>query len=133
MYTFSCSYPCWVGVPGAVVFALAPPELGPDFEKDVRRLPGLLPSPLGPCGVLLGPRPSPAKCGGTSIEPLRLPGRLVLGLLNATEPRREEAEAESTESRLWLSRPRVAPRDSWDRQDSQYRDWKFSTWTACVL
>jgi hypothetical protein len=41
---------CGLGVPGAVAFALAPPEPVPvpDFENDVLRLPGLLPNPLGP-------------------------------------------------------------------------------------
>ena len=42
---------------------------------------------------------SPAKCGGTRIDPLLLPGLEVEGLENANEPLREDAEAEITESR----------------------------------
>jgi len=38
-----------------------------------------------------------------------------------------------TESLRWARRPRCAPRTRWDLQDSQYRDWKFSTCTAWVL
>jgi hypothetical protein len=52
----------------------------------------------------------PAKWGGTSIDPLLLPGRDVEGLENASEPLREDAEAEITESLRWARRPSVAPR-----------------------
>jgi len=75
----------------------------------------------------------PAKWGGTNIDPRLLPGLEVEGFEKANEPLREDAEAESTESRRWARRPRVAPRTRWDLQDSQYRDWKFSTCTAWVL
>lgn len=65
------------------------------------------------------------------MDPRLDPGRLLLGLLTANEPRRDDAE--STESRRCDSKPRVAPLESSARQDSQYRDWKFSTRTAWVL